>query len=118
MKRLILVPALLLGAATAAEASCTKSSLNGSWSIYIVSGSSGPGVTISNGSFSVGGTPYTISSFGSNCRGIGTNGTGASILPFVVTSEDIKSTSSAVPNMLTLTILSGPTVATQYLFRK
>ncbi len=118
MKQLLLGASLFLALATAAEAKCSKAALSGNWVIYPISGSSGPAVTISGGAFTVSGTPYTISTFGSNCKGAGTFGTAPSVLPILVTSESVKSTSTAKPNMLTISIFSGPITVTQQLVRK
>jgi hypothetical protein len=118
MKRFLLVAAMLAAAVSGAEAKCSKSALNGGWSFFPISGASGPAVTISNGAFTASGTPFTITSFGGNCRGAGTLGTGSSISPFIVTSENIKSSSSAKPNMLVISILAGPIVQNTYLFRR
>jgi hypothetical protein len=109
MKTLIVAAAMLAAAVTAAEAKCTKKSLNGSWAIGL-SSISAVG-TIAGGNFSATASGLTVdfslSSFNSTkCRGSGTGTFDGTAGTVKLASEAIASTTGK-PNHLLLTMTVG-----------
>jgi hypothetical protein len=118
MKKTVIALAAFMAATTAAEAACSKSSLNGNWVVFIVSASSGQQVTMSGGQFNLGAAVFKIDSFGKNCLGSGTATSGATTYATVVASDGVSPSSSAKPNLLEISALLGPIVQTYQLFRQ
>ncbi len=107
MKKVFLVAAALAMVTTAAEAKCTKKSLNGNWSM----GFQGQGfpATMAGGVFSGAGgaVTFTLTSFNSTkCRGIGSGSFEGTPVTVAVASERIPG-SDVSPNHIFVTVTAG-----------
>jgi hypothetical protein len=109
MKKFLIVATALVATATAADAKCTKKSLNGSWAVgYSTVAAIG---TMASGTFTAtlsGSTvTFTLSSFNSTkCRGTGTGTFGTTPVTVNVASEKIP-TSDVSPNHLLVTMTAA-----------
>ncbi len=111
MKKFLIAAAALAFVATAAEAKCTKKSLNGTWSLGFA-GIGGIG-TMSGGAIivpiSATSISFTLTSFSSTkCRGSGTGLFDGTPVTVKVASEKIPSTAES-PNHLFVTMVAGAT---------
>ncbi len=109
MKALLIASTALILAASAAEAKCTKKSLNGTWQLGVAT-STGTG-TMAGGNFStsLGATPITltITSFNSTkCRGSGSATFSGTPFSLTVASERIPGSPQS-PNQLLVTLSGG-----------
>jgi hypothetical protein len=111
MRKIIIAASMLALSVVAAEAKCTKKSLNGTW--VLGAGSTAIPGTAAGGTFTFisGGTTLTmtLSSFSSTkCRGSGTGVSGATPFTFKMASERIPDTPDS-PNHLFVTATAGAT---------
>jgi hypothetical protein len=109
MRTLLVAAAALAAAVTAAEAKCTKKSLNGNWAANV--GSAAAVGVMAGGTYNVtvAGTTisFTLTSFNSTkCRGTGNGTFGGASVAVEAASEGIASSSSK-PNHLLVTVSVG-----------
>lgn len=112
MKKLILASAALAFSVSAAEAICTKKSLNGNWSLGTSGGSLGYVGSAAGGTFSFPSAALnmTITSFNSkSCKGSGSGTLSGTPATFTINSERIPG-SSQKPNQLFVDFTIGGTV--------
>lgn len=109
MRTLLVAAAVLAAAVTAAEAKCTKKSLNGNWAANL--GSVAAVGVMAGGTYnvSIGGSTvnFTLTSFNSTkCRGTGSGTFVGTPVTVEAASEGIASSSSK-PNHLLVTVSVG-----------
>ncbi len=109
MRKLLVFAAILAVPIAAAEAKCTKKSLNGTWAM---GGGTASGVGVmSGGTYNVtisgSAISFTLTSFSSTkCRGSGNGLFSGTPVTVKVASEGI-ATSAAKPNHLLVTVIAG-----------
>ncbi len=109
MRKLLVFAAILAVPIAAAEAKCTKKSLNGTWVMGIGSEAAAGAMSGGSFSFSIPGVAlsFTLTSFNSTtCKGSGSGLINASPYTVKVASEAIAS-SSAKPNHLLVSFFDG-----------
>lgn len=99
--RLIVTTLLLATSFVAAEARCSKASLNGNWA-YTIAGGNGTAATASNGIIDLGGGEVIIvRSFGTKCMGQVTFERNGNPVAFgTIVSEKVSRRSAKKPNLL------------------
>ncbi len=119
MNKIFLAASIFAVLVTAAEAKCTKKSLNGNWELgtesTAIPGTAAGGVFTFT--FSGSTLTMTLSSFSSKtCRGSGSGASGSTPFTFTLAAERIPGTAES-PNQL-LATLFGPTTAVVTLQRR
>lgn len=104
MKKYVLAAAALAAIGSAAEAKCSKASLDGNWIVISDTGSMYQG-TINNGSLTapIFNVPVKVT-LGKNCRGLGSMTEGMVTYQVRLAAERISPKSSMKPNLLLLSI--------------
>jgi hypothetical protein len=115
MKKLILAAAIIAAGVGAAEAKCSKKSLNGNWMLNIAG--QGVPVTISGGVMTVG-TESLSFNLNDKCKGTGTYVSGGTSYPTTIATEKISASSSLKPNMIDVGIDTGMGVIVFSFYRR
>jgi hypothetical protein len=104
MKKFILASAIIAASFGAAEAKCSKKSLNGNW-MFHVAGQGAP-VSIVGGVLNFSGAVFNFN-LNDKCKGIGSLVAGGTTYPATIAAEKISPTSSLKPNFIDMGIDTG-----------
>jgi hypothetical protein len=104
MKKLILAAAIIAASVGAAEAKCSKKSLNGNWMLHVAG--QGVPVVIAGGSTTISGITINFN-LNDKCKGVGSITDGMVTLPITIASERISPSSSLKPNLIDISYDSG-----------